>query len=207
MREAAPTFVYFLRPIGLLGPIKVGCSAEPKKRLEDFLTWSPLPLEILATVPGSLQDEGFLHRCFAKAHSHREWFHPSPEIQRALTIIMAGGGFTELRAALVEVGTVRKKRSPMSANNRRRLSYASRIRIVEKKLRKTETAWHAPNDIWRIMSHWSGFRYWNKKNGWVTVPATEPTPDQIAYLDEYLADPASRSIVPDFEKPKLQVVA
>src|SRR3546814_12747101 len=38
--------VYFIRPIGQAGPVKIGCSVGPNKRRPELETWSPVPLEI-----------------------------------------------------------------------------------------------------------------------------------------------------------------
>lgn len=193
------TFVYFLRPVGLLGPIKVGCSEEPKRRLEDMLTWSPLKLEIIATTPGTLKDESFLHRCFAASHSHREWFNPSPEIQIALLTISNGGGMPELRTVLSERGSIRAKRRPYDENTRRRISYGHRIRHAERKLRDKQEAWHAPDDVMKIMNRWDWRRDW-VDGQWKKIEAILPTAEQLARIDEYLADPAAHSVIPEWKR-------
>lgn len=189
------TYIYFLRPIGLLGPIKVGCSTEPKRRLEDLLTWSPLRLEIVATMPGTLKDEGFLHRCFAKSHSHREWFHPSPEIQLALTTIFDGGGIAQLRAILSEAGSIRTKRRPWSIDTRQRVSYGNRIAAAGRRLRAQ--CREAPEDISGIMSRWQGRLCFG-------VQPIRPTTEEFSRLDEFLINPSAHSV--EF-KPALRAVA
>jgi len=73
-------YIYFLRPVGALGPIKIGCSDIPMERLRTFARWSPAPLEIAAIVPGSLSIESWLHNRFRDAHSHLEWYRPTPEL-------------------------------------------------------------------------------------------------------------------------------
>jgi predicted transcriptional regulator len=72
--------VYFLRPVGQIGPIKIGCSKLPELRLETITVWSPVRLELICSVPGSHKDERALHGMFAKHHAHGEWFGASKEL-------------------------------------------------------------------------------------------------------------------------------
>jgi hypothetical protein len=67
--------IYFIRPVGQLGPIKIGFSRWPHDRLKTYATWSPVPLEIVATIPGNHTLERRLHHRFAADRSHHEWFH------------------------------------------------------------------------------------------------------------------------------------
>lgn len=85
-----PNVIYFLRPIGMRGPIKIGYSTWPPGRLHDYMKWSPFPLEIVATIRGGHQDELRFHTLFAAHHSHNEWFHASPELERVIAEIQAG---------------------------------------------------------------------------------------------------------------------
>ena len=85
-----PDTVYFIRPVGQLGPIKIGCSYSPKDRLRAYSEWSPIPLELILTVPGSMKLERNLHECFADHHSHREWFFASPRLLAAIASMQAG---------------------------------------------------------------------------------------------------------------------
>jgi hypothetical protein len=68
--------VYF---IGAEGDprIKIGASSHPLSRRESLATWSPLPLKLLATAPGGLATERYLHFVFLAQWSHGKWFHPS----------------------------------------------------------------------------------------------------------------------------------
>ena len=43
-------YVYFIKPVGMEGPIKIGCSIMPTERLEGLAVWSPFPLEIVAAI-------------------------------------------------------------------------------------------------------------------------------------------------------------
>jgi len=83
-------FVYFIRPAGMLGPIKIGFSEAPTSRLETLAAWSPFRLEIVATIPGSRLLESSIHDCFGDDWSHREWFFPSRRLVEFVARIAAG---------------------------------------------------------------------------------------------------------------------
>lgn len=90
MSRQGATFVYFARLISGDGPIKIGCSLAPQRRVEDLMLWSPYPLELVATMPGGYDLEQRWHRRFAAHHSHHEWFHPSPDLIVAITAVKSG---------------------------------------------------------------------------------------------------------------------
>lgn len=106
---SAATFVYFIAPIGG-GRIKIGCSASPVKRLGELAAWSPTPLEILATAPGSLRDEAQIHNLVKESWSHKEWFNPSAEIWRIISDIKQLGHLPDYAIA---TGPVRNFRGPI----------------------------------------------------------------------------------------------
>lgn len=72
------------------GPIKIGFSDQPERRLNELMMWSPFPLELVAMVPGDRTLEGMLHRAFSDAKSHWEWFHPVPDLLEAIERMAAG---------------------------------------------------------------------------------------------------------------------
>lgn len=85
--------VYFIRPVGQQGPIKIGVSAHPKARLTTYMSWSPVKLEIIASTPGSLALERAIHNCFADAFLHSEWFEATPRLLKFIADIQAGFPF------------------------------------------------------------------------------------------------------------------
>lgn len=87
--------VYFARPIGELGPVKIGCATMVEARLKQMLTWSPLPLEIVAQMPGGYTLERRFHIRFQDDRLHSEWFRWSPELQAAIDAVAAGGFDTD----------------------------------------------------------------------------------------------------------------
>lgn len=54
--------------------VKIGYPADPAKRLANLQTANPFPLELLATVPGTVELEGVLHLWFADLRLSGEWF-------------------------------------------------------------------------------------------------------------------------------------
>lgn len=72
--------VYFVRPVGMDGPIKIGVSARVPRRVASLSLASPLPLEVAATVDGGFELEAHLHKHLRRHRSHGEWFRPEPEV-------------------------------------------------------------------------------------------------------------------------------
>lgn len=73
-------WVYFVKPIGMPGPIKIGCSAMPRHRLSQLNSWAAFPLEIICRIPGDYDAERRFHARLQADWSHSEWFHPTPDV-------------------------------------------------------------------------------------------------------------------------------
>lgn len=71
--------IYFVRQ-GSHGPIKIGYSAEPIRRVKELRTGSPAPLFILTTVPGERTDELAIHRRLRRYRGEGEWFAHDTEV-------------------------------------------------------------------------------------------------------------------------------
>lgn len=84
------TWVYFLRPVGAEGPVKIGFSCNPHERLATYQKFSPHPLELVARIEGRETEEMAFHALFAPLHSHHEWFHAAPELSAVIAAINAG---------------------------------------------------------------------------------------------------------------------
>jgi hypothetical protein len=82
--------VYFMRPVGEAGPVKIGFSTTPESRLAAYMPWSPLPLEIAASLPGGRGLEGRFHARFSAQHLHHEWFAASADLTATIAAIRAG---------------------------------------------------------------------------------------------------------------------
>lgn len=81
--------VYFVKPVGMAGPIKIGRTYLPiATRLSQMASNSPLSLELIHVVASD--KEHAIHCHFADAHSHGEWFHPIPRLLAAIEALKAG---------------------------------------------------------------------------------------------------------------------
>ena len=81
---AAYRHVYFAKPVGQDGPIKIGCSNDVVQRIAQMSMWSPVPLELIACFPGKPSDEHALHREFAEYRLHGEWFSPGERLLKRI---------------------------------------------------------------------------------------------------------------------------
>lgn len=86
-----PTFLYFLKPVGMMGPIKIGCSKFPESRLASVALWSPVPVETITVVPGGFREENMLHRQFANFRLHGEWFAANDGLLEIINSAIATG--------------------------------------------------------------------------------------------------------------------
>jgi len=87
--------VYFIKPVGADGPIKIGHSIHPTRRLASLKPASPLPLEIICTAPGGVVDETRLHRQFEGHRLHFEWFSPAPELLMLIAVVRETGALPD----------------------------------------------------------------------------------------------------------------
>jgi hypothetical protein len=65
-----------------VGLVKIGFTADgtPDRRRGDAETHCPVPLTVVATMPGGRRTERRLHERFAAQRVRREWFHAGPEL-------------------------------------------------------------------------------------------------------------------------------
>jgi hypothetical protein len=82
--------VYFIRPVGKCGPVKIGHTNCADDRLRGLMAWSPEPLEIAATIEGDFKLEARFHARFKHQHSHHEWFRASDELDEVISQIATG---------------------------------------------------------------------------------------------------------------------
>lgn len=90
LRKSDPVTVYFMRRADGEGPIKIGASQMPTKRLAEVTHWASCPLEILATLPGDAELEERLHAAFEASRLHGEWFEATPKLLAVVAQAQAG---------------------------------------------------------------------------------------------------------------------
>lgn len=186
--------VYFFKPVGFDGPIKIGCSDTPFERLTLFAGWSPHPLEMIGFVPGTYADEQFLHECFADSHAHREWFQSSPALRDAIQTILNAGTVDAVRGSLKPVASIRARISRRSSPAMKECtSFKMKVMWTEKRIRKADEKgrWHAPYDITAIIDSWT-------KRVSIGGDQTPASAAEIARIREYLAAPELHSVHPSW---------
>lgn len=157
-------YVYFIKPVGMDGPVKIGTSNKPRSRLAQIAAWSPFHLEIAAMIDGGLELERRLHARFAHLHHHLEWFNASPEIDEVIEAINRGDFDA---SALPEPIIIRTGRTPPRPEwFRRQMSYSTRVWNTEKR-----TGTRCPVSL--------------------TDMCRNNDVERIAAVDAYLADPTS----------------
>jgi|GEM_PF-5585144 len=77
-------FVYFLQA-GETGPIKIGTSQNPRKRIASLRTATAEELRVLKIVKGSKTLETTLHDRFTSIRKRGEWFLPTQELLDFIT--------------------------------------------------------------------------------------------------------------------------
>ncbi len=83
---ARQQYVYFVQQ-GEDGPIKIGLSVDPEKRLSSLQVSTSEPLYLRAATPGDWSVEEGLHQHFAHLHIQGEWFRPGPDLLRLLAYL------------------------------------------------------------------------------------------------------------------------
>jgi hypothetical protein len=124
--------IYFIRPIGMRSPIKIGCSYSPDGRRSTLDTWAPFPLEIVAEIEGGFKMERQFHAMFAHLHERREWFSSSVELEAVIAAINAGTFDTAALPEPMRLKAAARAKKTRTPDQRLGMSYAGRFRWVEK---------------------------------------------------------------------------
>ena len=165
-----PKTVYFIRPVGMDGPVKVGCSVSPEGRRSTLATWSPFPLEIIAEIAGDHWLERRFHVYFRDTYQRREWFGWSARLAETVAAINAGTFDIAILPEPATIGRLHFKRKPWSEESKTVASYKHRLRHVRAKF----------DLIPRKVDH-----------DCVGQFVRDNRADQLALLDEFLADPVA----------------
>lgn len=135
-----PKIIYFIKPVGLPGPIKIGWAYKSSLRLKTIARWSPLPLEIICEIEGTTTDEAFLHNCFFHAHSHGEWFFPVKHLTDFISDLCAGKGMEYAREVLSVQGKLKGFKHSETTKQRMRQSHQQNREYRLSKLKLVEAA-------------------------------------------------------------------
>lgn len=184
MTGKSGNYVYFIKPIGMDGPVKIGCSDIPEARLKALTCWSPFPLEIAVAIPGNMRLEGRLHSTFAQHHSHHEWFLSSPRLRQLIHDLKAGIAVEEAIQLSDVAGGLRANKKRFRPKNSpfqtRHLSYQAKVRFAVTRVRKSgNTGLYTPN---YIHSHIDALFRASQSN-------VDVSPSVLKDLDVFLSDP------------------
>lgn len=105
-------FIYLVEPLGGGGPVKVGCTVDPHRRLQQLQMFSPVELVLLGFVPGNRAKEKRLHRQMRKHRAWGEWFRWNEVLEVLLSDAMEyKAGFEPSLKAAIEAN----KKPPRAA--------------------------------------------------------------------------------------------
>jgi hypothetical protein len=142
-------FVYFIRPVGERGPVKIGCSFDPEQRLAS-MTRKARPLEIVAVIKGDFFVERQFHTRFRSDHIGKEWFFWSPELGATIDLIAAGTFDVSLlpqkpvRLPRKRIEYTPERRAQMSEAARRHAVWLRAYRAAEKQaISEGRKVWHS----------------------------------------------------------------
>lgn len=175
--------VYFMRPLGMDGPIKIGCSVTPAKRLRSLEIWSPIQLELIASAPGDHRHEWLLHQRFGDLRLHGEWFKPSTKMLELIDHVVANGVLPpmvlpsnpdEWRAQRDASKGARPRRNPEAQQCKYKLTTS--INNAERHAYGFSDYDYRPAEISEIVAGYQGFA------------SSLPTPAQVAACEAYVAE-------------------
>lgn len=128
--------IYFIKPVGMDGPVKVGCSVSPDNRRKTLDNWSPFALEIVAEFEGGYNLEARFHAHFQETHERREWFSWSQKIADTIAAINEGSfdvSALPIEPVYVAKRHIRKKHGPRSPERRFEQAFDMRVRALCKR--------------------------------------------------------------------------
>lgn len=82
------SFVYFIQ---VDDRVKIGVSTRPFTRLKSISGSAHGVMQAVVLVRGTREDEGRMHRRFARYRTNGEWFVASPALQRVMRACVAAG--------------------------------------------------------------------------------------------------------------------
>lgn len=172
-------FVYFIKPVGQAGPIKVGHSIFPPDRLGALQTWSPVDLELISQFPGSFEIERAIHERFARWQVRGEWFEPVDELVKLAEGIRDGGNLEDLVDLSVKTGKLVSRPKTMSPKAKIVGSFKVRVdsaRRYARGVRGCEII--VPSEVNKILDTAGGYRQEYR----------DLTQDEIDTLEAFIAE-------------------
>lgn len=193
--------VYFMKPVGMAGPIKIGCTKWAQDRLVNLSIWSPFPLEIIVTIPGTFKLERNLHCCFADLHSHREWFFAGERLLSMIEKLKCGLPIGEAvnlkdrRGSITHGGPGKRPAKPGQEGLR---GYESRLRHAAKRADKLcGERRFIPKQANDILERWRAI------GGAIGKPeGRRPTHEEFIFLDAVIAKPEVHTVPSHVRFPK-----
>ncbi len=92
-------FIYFVRP-RRAKVVKIGFASDIQKRLATLQTGHHSKLEIMASIPGTMQDEHRWHKRFVGDRVRGEWFNLSDRLHATIDQLNDNGRNARARAML-----------------------------------------------------------------------------------------------------------
>jgi len=90
MTNRRPDTLYIAKPLHMEGPFKVGIATDVQRRVRHLSNASPFPLELVCSLPGTVEDERRIHAFLRNSHTRCEWFRNSPKIHTVIDWMKAG---------------------------------------------------------------------------------------------------------------------
>ena len=121
--------IYFAQS-GKNGPIKIGLSEHPTKRMADLNRGSSEPVRLLGTRRGDHSEEKFFHKLFKDYKLNGEWFEPVPELLAYIDAFLIRAPRVEMEIADDKLWTPKDLASFLNVKPGTIFSWLSRKRPV-----------------------------------------------------------------------------
>ena len=95
--------IYFIQE-GTTGPIKIGTSNNPRKRLEQLQTATHRKLRLIHYEEGGETREAVIHKWLAEYRIHGEWFRPAERLVNFINYLRHRGRGRDKDGEVVERG-------------------------------------------------------------------------------------------------------
>lgn len=67
--------------------IKIGYSAEPRRRVQSLQASCPMQVKLLGVLPGNKDTERQFHREFRRHRIRGEWYHPHEDLLDTIKVL------------------------------------------------------------------------------------------------------------------------